>query len=67
LTEQEKADLLQKLPTIHTGEMAPYYIMRYGFYESHTDYLAIPIAIALFSALEAFNQSMRLSTEQSTD
>jgi hypothetical protein len=46
LTDQQVAELIKKLSTIHMGEMAPFYIMRYGFYEGHTDYRADPIAIA---------------------
>jgi len=38
--------LLEKLSFIHTGEMVPFYIQRYGFYEGHTDYRADPLAIA---------------------
>jgi HEAT repeat protein len=39
-------DLVERLSTIHTGEMVPYYINRYGFYEGHTGYRADPISIA---------------------
>lgn len=46
LTEEEFSRLIKKLSFIHTGEMIPYYIMRYGFYEGHTDYRADPIAIS---------------------
>jgi len=38
--------LIRRLFYIHTGEMVPYYVMRYGFYEGHTSYRADPIAIA---------------------
>jgi hypothetical protein len=40
------AALTEMLTSIHTGEMVPFYIMRYGFYEGHTDYRADPLAIA---------------------
>ena len=40
LTKDQMAAFLKKLSNIHTGEMVPYYIMRYGFYEGHTDYRA---------------------------
>ncbi|MGB6121354.1 MAG: hypothetical protein WBG80_05565, partial [Bacteroidota bacterium] len=33
------------------GEMEPYYVMRYGFYEGHTDYRVDPIAIAFMFGL----------------
>ena len=46
LSTEQMAELVKKLSCIHTGEMAPYYIKRYGFYEGHTDYRAEPIAIA---------------------
>jgi hypothetical protein len=46
LSQEQMAELIKKLSYIHTGEMVPYYIMRYGFYEGHTDYRADPIAIA---------------------
>jgi len=36
--------------------MAPYYIMRYGFYEGHTDYRADPIAIAWIFGLRNLEQ-----------
>lgn len=46
LTGEEMAEPTQKLTHIHTGEMVPFYIMRYGFYEGHTSYRADPLAIA---------------------
>ena len=46
LTPEEMARFIKKLSYIHTAEMAPYYIMRYGFYEGHTSYRADPIAIS---------------------
>jgi hypothetical protein len=36
--------------------MVPYYIMRYGFYEGHTDYRADPIAIAWIFGLRNIEQ-----------
>jgi hypothetical protein len=46
------ASLTEMLTSIHTGEMVPFYITRYGFYEGHTDYRADPIVIAnLFGLL----------------
>jgi len=44
------------LTFIHTGEMVPYYIMRYGFYEGHTDYRADPIAIAWLFGLKSLEE-----------
>ncbi len=43
--------MVKKLTLIHTGEMEPYYIMRYGFYEGHTYFRADPIAIAFVFGL----------------
>jgi hypothetical protein len=50
------AALLKKLSSIQTGEMLPYYIMRYGFYEGHTDYRADPVAIAWIFGLKSLEQ-----------
>jgi hypothetical protein len=46
LGPERLAALTEMLTAIHTGEMVPFYIMRYGFYEGHTDYRADPLAIA---------------------
>jgi hypothetical protein len=51
LTKEQMAELIKKLSYIHTGEMEPYYIMRYGFYEGHTKYRVDPIAIAFIFGL----------------
>lgn len=56
LTEDQMAELVKKLTHIHTGEMVPYYIMRYGFYEGHTDYRADPIAIAFIFGIRSLEQ-----------
>jgi hypothetical protein len=56
LTEDEMTELVQKLSYIHTGEMVPYYIMRYGFYEGHTSYRADPIAIACIFGLRSMDE-----------
>ncbi|MCF8267448.1 MAG: hypothetical protein K9I69_05135 [Ignavibacteriales bacterium] len=42
-----------KLSTINFSEMLPYYIMRYGFYEGHTDYRSDPVAIAFIFGLKS--------------
>jgi len=66
LTEEERSRMVRKLTYIHTGEMVPFYIMRYGFYEGHTGYRADPIAIASIFGLrtiqkinDAFNSDLR--------
>jgi len=52
LTEDNFKDLISKLSVMHTGEMEPQYIMRYGFYEGHTYWRTDPIAIAFIFGLE---------------
>jgi hypothetical protein len=56
LTDKDRAQLIRKLSFIHTGEMVPYYIMRYGFYEGHTSYRADPIAIAFIFGLRSLDE-----------
>jgi len=34
----------------------PYYIMRYGFYEGHTDYRADPVAISFIFGLKSLQE-----------
>lgn len=56
LTKDQMATLIKKLSYIHISEMTPYYIMRYGFYEGHTDYRADPIAIAWIFGIRNLEQ-----------
>ena len=56
LTDEDMAQLIKKLSHIHTGEMVPYYIMRYGFYEGHTDYRADPVAISFIFGLRSLKE-----------
>jgi len=56
LSRQQMKELKHRLTFIHTGEMVPYYIMRYGFYEGHTDYRADPIAIAWLFGLKSLEE-----------
>ncbi len=56
LTEKQMAEFVKKLSRIDTGEMVPYYVMRYGFYEGHTDYRADPIAIAFIFGMRSLEQ-----------
>ena len=51
LAEAELEELKKKLTVIHTGEMVPFYVTRYGFYEGHTGYRADPVAIATIFGL----------------
>ena len=52
LSDLEFQELKQKLTNLNLSEMLPYYIMRYGFYEGHTDYRCDPIAIAFIFGLK---------------
>lgn len=56
LTKQQMDELIEKLTHFHTGEMVPFYAMRYGFYEGHTSYRADPIAIARIFGLKSLQQ-----------
>ncbi|UCG58092.1 MAG: hypothetical protein JSU70_01030 [Phycisphaerales bacterium] len=56
LAEEQMAEFVKKLSNFHTGEMVPYYIMRYGLYEGHTAYRADPVAIALIFGLRTLEQ-----------
>lgn len=53
LGEEKMSEMTGKLSHIFTGEMEPYYIMRYGFYEGHTEWRADPIVIAFFFGLRS--------------
>ncbi len=53
LNNAQLTEFLKMLSYIHTGEMVPFYIMRYGFYEGHTDYRADPIALSLIFGLKS--------------
>ena len=59
LTETKMDELITKLSYIHTGEMVPYYIMRYGFYEGHTSYRADPVAISFIFSLQSLQEIER--------
>ena len=47
---------MSRLTRLHTGEMEPYYIMRYGFYEGHTEYRVDPIALAVTFGLKPLTE-----------
>jgi hypothetical protein len=53
LEEEQLEELIGNLSTIATGEMPFYYIMRYGFYEGHTDFRTDPIAVAFIFGLRS--------------
>jgi hypothetical protein len=56
LSEDQRQEWVRRLTHIHTGEMVPYYIMRYGFYEGHASYRADPIAIAFLFGLRSMEE-----------
>lgn len=56
LNGQQFEELEQTLSIINFSEMAPYYIMRYGFYEGHTDYRTDPVAIAFVFGFKTLEQ-----------
>ena len=56
LNEEQMNGFMKKLSHILTGEMEPYYVMRYGFYEGHTDYRVDPIAIAFIFGLKSIEE-----------
>jgi len=56
LSTNQMGELVKRLSRIRTGEMEPYYVMRYGFYEGHTSYRVDPIAIAFLFGLRSIEQ-----------
>ncbi|MFC2165784.1 hypothetical protein ACFLT2_12425 [Acidobacteriota bacterium] len=56
LSTHQMEELEAKLSSISFSEMAPYYIMRYGFYEGHTDYRADPLSIAYIFGLRSIEE-----------
>ncbi|MBN1417982.1 MAG: hypothetical protein JXP34_04355 [Planctomycetes bacterium] len=48
--------LAEQLSRIRTGELQPFYIYRYGFYEGHTDWRTDPIAIASVFGLKGLEE-----------
>ena len=56
LTEEQMADLEKRLTSITTAEMEPAYIMRYGFYEGHSEYRTDPITIASVFSLKSLEE-----------
>lgn len=56
LSADKLDELARGLSSIRVGEMQPYYIMRYGFYEGHTLWRADPIAIAFIFGLRSLEE-----------
>ncbi|MEN8229249.1 MAG: hypothetical protein ABFS38_13910 [Bacteroidota bacterium] len=56
LPKNELEELRRMISTLHTGEMVPYYINRYGFYEGHTDFRAEPLSIAFIFGIRSLEE-----------
>ncbi len=56
LTANQMTELIIKLSKMLTGELEPYYIMHYGFYEGHTAYRTDPVAIAFIFGLRSLEE-----------
>ena len=56
LTGEQMEVMIDKLSHIYTGEMEPYYIQRYGFYEGHTEYRTDPAAISFIFGLKSIEE-----------
>jgi hypothetical protein len=54
--EETRSRMIRHLSYVHTGEMVPFYIGRYGFYEGHRGYRADPIAIASVFGLRSIEE-----------
>ncbi len=61
LPDEKLEELERRIRTLHTGEMVPYYINRYGFYEGHTGYRAEPLSIAFIFGLRSLEEIHRAS------
>jgi hypothetical protein len=53
LSPEDLSELKYKLSHLRIGEMHPFYIMRYGFYEGHTFWRADPIVISFIFGLKS--------------
>lgn len=56
LERKAREEMQASLSLIHTGEMQPQYIMRYGFYEGHTYWRTDPLAIAFIFGLKSLEE-----------
>jgi Tol biopolymer transport system component len=56
LTVEKRDELRSKISSLHTGEMVPYYINRYGFYEGHTGFRAEPLSIAFIFGIRSLEE-----------
>ncbi len=56
LRSGKRKELAEILTRLTTGDMEPYYVMRYGFYEGHTHYRVDPIAISFIFGLKSLEE-----------
>jgi hypothetical protein len=50
---------MDKLTRVEMGEIQPFYVMRYGFYEGHTRWRVDPAAIAFIFGLRSLQEIER--------
>jgi len=56
LDSTQRESLCARLTQVLTGEMQPFYIYRYGFYEGHTAWRTDPITIAFLFGLRSLEE-----------
>ena len=56
LSDTKFEELKNNLTNLDFSEMLPYYIMRYGFYEGHTNYRCDPVAIAFIFGIKSIEE-----------
>jgi hypothetical protein len=56
LDQGARDGLIKGLSFFWTGEMQPFYVLRYGFYEGHTGWRADPITIAFIFGLRSVEE-----------
>ncbi|MCK4890156.1 MAG: hypothetical protein KAS21_05175 [Candidatus Aminicenantes bacterium] len=60
LSKEKMSKFITRLTGIQISEMNPFYIMRYGFYEGHTDFRADPVAITLIFGLRSLKDIINI-------
>ncbi len=61
LPDNEIEELKRMISSLHTGEMVPFYINRYGFYEGHTNFRADPLTIAFIFGIRSLEEIHKAS------
>jgi hypothetical protein len=56
LGPEKSVELNRRLSSLTTGELEPFHIVRYGFYEGHTEWRVDPIAIASIFGLRSLEE-----------